>query len=101
MKNISDQKDVPCFYNDATIGIGHGCGRRIIEHDVKFVDSIHERAPEGYPFAYSLRGYDRDFGRPATIERNVVVNFWGRIFSKEEILKPEEDFLPIKYFCYE
>ena len=102
MQNISDLQTMPCCkYQDVAIGMGHGRGRRITEHDVKYVDSREDQPPAGYPFAYSLRGSDYDFGKPVTVERRVVVNFCGRIFSKEEILKPEEDFLPIKYFCYE
>ncbi len=102
MQNISDRQAMPCFkYQDVAIGLGHGRGRRITEHNVKYVESREDQPPAGYPFVYSLRGSDYDFGKPVTVERRVVVNFCGRIFSKEEILKPEEDFLPIKYLCYE
>ena len=97
----SDQKDRPRSLDDAVIGVGHGCGRRITEHNVKLAEFRQEKAPEGYPFAYSLRHSDRDVGNPVSVERSVVVNFFGRIFSREEILKPEEDFLPVRYFQHD
>lgn len=96
----SDKKAGPRYLDDAVIGVGHGRGRQVTEHNVKLAEFRQGKAPEGYPFAYSLRHSDRDFGKPVSVERSVVVNFFGRIFSREEILKPEEDFLPVKYFCH-
>ena len=89
------------YIEDVVIGVSRGMGRRPVEIGVKYCDSRDITPVEGYPFMYSVRGSDYDCGRPAAIERSVVINFCGRIFSKEKILEPNEGYLDIKYFCYE
>ena len=83
MHNIADRPAVPCCkYHDVAIGLGHGRGRRITEHDVKYVENREDQAPAGYPFAYSLRGSDYDFGKPVTVEEKGCCQFLRTDFFK-------------------
>lgn len=51
-----------------------------------------------YPFRYDLRHADDDWSSPATIERLVVVNFFGTIFCKEAFDFKGSDYLDVESF---
>ena len=44
-----------------------------------------EKAPPGHPYMYHIRHDEDDWTVPITLERLVVVNFFGTVFMKEPI----------------
>ncbi|MCB7129120.1 MAG: hypothetical protein J3T61_06260 [Candidatus Brocadiales bacterium] len=44
-----------------------------------------EEAPAGYPYMYYVRHDEDNWVRPISIEKYVLVNFFGTIFTKELI----------------
>jgi len=60
-----------------------------------------EKAPQGYPYMYHVRHDDNNWICPITIERFVVVNFFGTVFMKEPIVIGEDNYLEINQFKHE
>lgn len=83
--------------------LGMGRGRRRIEVSGQHTDNGKIIECKGFPYLYNLRGSDRDWGIPATVENGgVVCNFCGRFFTKEPIPFPEgQDWLPIRDYWWE
>ena len=60
-----------------------------------------EKTPQGYPYLYHIRHDDNNWIRPVTIERFVVVNFFGTVFMKEPIEIDEGGYLEINHFKHD
>jgi hypothetical protein len=60
-----------------------------------------EKAPLGYHYIYHLRHDEDDWTRPISIERFVVVNFFGTVFTKEPIEIDESGYVEIESFRIE
>jgi hypothetical protein len=55
-------------------------------------------APCGYRYVYHLRHSEEDWTRPESIERSVLVNFYGTVFSEEPFRLSDEGYLEISAF---
>ena len=90
------------YFQDAVIGVSRQ-GNFPDEFEVKFYKEGRDvKPPAGYPFGYSLRkSSETKCKLPDAIERGAVMNFAGKIFSKEKILTPYEGYLPVRYLCLE
>jgi len=86
-------------FDDVTLVLGMGRGRKNFEIKVKYVDDRKVEDCEGYPYRYSIRGSDYEWGKFATVEKFVCVNFCGYVFSKTE-LPLKADHLPIRDYWY-
>jgi hypothetical protein len=92
---------MPRKYQDMTLLISRGRGRKRLELKGKFVDEYWTKTLEGYPHRYSIRGSDRDTWTPCSLEHFVFVNFTGYFFTKEPVDIPEPDgWLPIMDYCF-
>ena len=60
-----------------------------------------EKAPIGYPYMYHLRHDEDDWTRPISIERFVLVNFFGTMFVKNKIEFGTEHYIDVKRIKYE
>ena len=89
-------------FEEITLLLGMGRGHKNLEAKVQYSDSdrrVQECA--GYPYQYSIRGKDTDFGAFGSIEEsNVLVNFCGVAFSKEP-LPFKNGWLPIRDYWWE
>ena len=57
-----------------------------------------EKAPSGYPYMYQIRHDEDDWTRPVTLERLVIVNFFGTAFMKEPIDLDSNGYIEIERF---
>jgi hypothetical protein len=57
-----------------------------------------EHAPLGYPYMYHLRHDEDDWTRPISIEKYVLVNFFGTVFMKNPIDFGNEIYMDINKF---
>ena len=60
-----------------------------------------EHAPLGYPYMYHLRHDEDNWSKPITLERFVLVNFFGTVFTKEPVDFGENDYVEIEQFKME
>ena len=60
-----------------------------------------EKAPHGYPYVYHLRHAEDDWTCPVNIEKFVLVNFFGTIFTNEPINWDSGDYIEITHFDME
>jgi hypothetical protein len=92
---------MPRKYQDMTLLISRGRGRKRLELKGKFADLRRIKTCSGYPFRYSIRGSDRDTWTPFSLEHGVLVNWTGYFFTKEPVDIPEPDgWLPIMDYCF-
>lgn len=60
-----------------------------------------EKAPSGYPYMYHIRHDEDNWTRPVSLERLVVVNFFGTAFMKEPIEVDARGYVEIEGFSME
>lgn len=60
-----------------------------------------EKAPSGYPHMYHIRHDEDDWTRPVTLERSVVVNFFGTVFMEKQIEFDDSGYVDIESFSME
>jgi hypothetical protein len=72
----------------------NGCNCIILRD--KWVDARY--APFGYPDVCYLRHSESDWTRPESIERFVLVNLYGTMFSAEPFLADEEEYIEVSTF---
>ncbi len=60
-----------------------------------------EKAPSGYPYMYHIRHDEENWTRPVTLERLVVVNFFGTAFMKEPVEFGGNGYIEIESFGME
>ena len=57
-----------------------------------------EKAHIGYPYSYHIRHDEDDWTCPISIERFVVVNFFGTVFMKKPLEFGADDYIEIEQF---
>ncbi len=57
-----------------------------------------EEAPIGYPYMYYIRHDEDNWVQPVSIEKYVLVNFFGTIFTKEELEFDGNEYIEIESF---
>jgi hypothetical protein len=57
-----------------------------------------EKAPLGYPFMYHIRHDEDDWTCPISIEKFVVVNFFGTIFMGKPLDFGSDNYIEIEQF---
>lgn len=60
-----------------------------------------EKAPLGYSYMYQIRHDEDDWTQPITLERLVVVNFFGTVFMTEPLEFDNSAYIEIKSFSME
>ena len=57
-----------------------------------------ESIPDGYPYSYYARHSEDDWTIPATIEKSVLVDFFGTIFTTKPIDLGEAGYIKVDNF---
>ena len=85
--------------------LGLGRGRKRLVVSVKFtpfrtLEPEEAEEIKNCPYRYSIRGSDNDFGRYATVENFVAVNYCGDIYCKQSLPLHLNcgDYLPIRAY---
>jgi len=60
-----------------------------------------ELAPAGYPYMYHLRHDEDDGMEPISIERFVLINFFGTIFLRAPVEFGKERYVEVKKIKYD
>jgi hypothetical protein len=59
---------------------------------------LPEQAPIGYPFMYQLRHDEDDWTCPISLEKFVLVNFFGSVFMEKPIVFGKENYIEVNQF---
>lgn len=57
-----------------------------------------EHAPQGYPHVFQIRHDEDDWTVPITLERQVVVNFFGTVFMRDPVQIDADGYVEIEEF---
>ena len=60
-----------------------------------------EKAPPDFPYMYHIRHDEDNWTLPITLERFVLVNFFGTVFMKEPLEFDSSGYIEIKSFSIE